>query len=114
MWDCALEPARVAQGGEGHSEEGGDGFEADGQLYARTEVDGQAWMDKRAVTMLSTIHDDSFVTKKRRSRTAQDGQEDILKPLMVKEYNKNMGGVDTGDHITDSLTVLSSGGDGPH
>ena len=41
------------------------------------------WMDKRAVTMLSTIHDDSFVTKKRRSRTAQDGQEDILKPLMV-------------------------------
>ena len=56
------------------------------------------WVDKRAVTMLSTIHDDSFVTK-RRSRTAQDGQEDILKPLMVEEYNKNMGGVDTGDQL---------------
>ena len=35
------------------------------------------WMDKRPVVMLSTIHDSSFVTKKRRSRTAPDGQEDI-------------------------------------
>ena len=57
------------------------------------------WMDKREVMMLSTIHDDSFVTKKRRSRTAPDGQEDILKPLVVEEYNKNMGGVDTGDQL---------------
>ena len=57
------------------------------------------WMDKRPVVMLSTIHDDSFVTKKRRSRTALDGQEDILKPLVVEEYNQNMGGMDTGISI---------------
>ena len=57
------------------------------------------WMDKRPVVMLSTIHDDSFVTKKRRSRAASDGQEDILKPLVV-EYNNNMGGVDTGNKHT--------------
>ena len=57
------------------------------------------WMDKRPVVMLSTIHDNSFVTKKRRSRTAPDGQEDILKPLVVEEYNQNMGGVDTGKKI---------------
>lgn len=57
------------------------------------------WMDKREVMMLSTIHDDSFVTKKRRSRTAPDGQEDILKPLVVEEYNRHMGGVDTGDQL---------------
>ena len=50
------------------------------------------WMDKREVMMLSTIHDDSVVTKKRRSRTAPDGQEDILKPLVVEEYNRHMGG----------------------
>ena len=50
------------------------------------------WMDKREVMMLSTIHDDSFVTKKRRSRAATDGHEDILKPLVVEEYNRNMGG----------------------
>ena len=56
-------------------------------------------MDKRPVVMLSTIHDDSFVTKKRRSRTALDGQEDTLKPLVVEEYNQNMGGVDTGKSI---------------
>ena len=37
----------------------------------------------------------SFVTK-RRSRTAQ---EDILKPLVVEEYNESMGGVDTGDQL---------------
>ena len=50
------------------------------------------WMDKREVMMLSTIHDDSFVIKKRRSRAAIDGQEDILKPLVVEEYNRHMGG----------------------
>ena len=49
--------------------------------------------------MLSTVHDDSFVTKKRRSRTATDGQEDILKPLVVEEYNRHMAGVDTGDQL---------------
>ena len=76
------------------------------------------WMDKRAVTMLSTIHDDSFITKKRQSRTAPDGQEDILKLLVVEEYNKNMGGVDTGDQLesyygySHCTTTLSSGGGG--
>ena len=29
-----------------------------------------------------------------------DGQEDILKPLEVEEYNKNMGGIDTGKNYT--------------
>ena len=57
------------------------------------------WMDKRPVTMPTTIHDDSFVTKKRRSRAVQDGQEDILKPSVVEEYNKYMGGVDKGDQL---------------
>ena len=37
------------------------------------------WMDKRPVVMLSTIHDDSFVTKKRRSRTVLDWQEKVTK-----------------------------------
>ena len=63
------------------------------------QVDGSMmalkWMDKRPVMMLSTIHDDSFVTKKRWSRAAPGGEEDILKPLVVEVYNKNMGGVDT-------------------
>ena len=41
----------------------------------------------------------SFITKKRRSGTAPDGQEDILKPLVVEEYNSHTGGVDTGDQL---------------
>ena len=52
------------------------------------------WKDKRDVTLLSTYLDDSMVTKKRRSRAAQGGVEDIMKPKVVEDYNKNMGGVD--------------------
>lgn len=49
------------------------------------------WMDKRVVMMLSTIHNDSFVILERPSWAEPDGQEDILRPLLVEEYNNNMG-----------------------
>ena len=49
------------------------------------------WMDKRPVLMLSN---DSFVTKKRRSRRARGH------PEAVEEYNKNMGSVNTGKKYT--------------
>ena len=57
------------------------------------------WMDKRPVNMLSTVHDDSMVTKQRRTRHAPGGQEEIRKPSVVEEYNKYMGGVDKGDQL---------------
>ena len=57
------------------------------------------WMDKRQVTMLSTIHDDSVVTKQRRTRHAPGGREDMRKPSVVEEYNKYMGGVDKDDQL---------------
>ena len=57
------------------------------------------WMDKRQVTMLSTIHDDSMVTKMRRSRRAPGGREELRKPAAIDEYNKYMGGVDKGDQL---------------
>lgn len=35
------------------------------------------WADKRQVSMLSTVHDDSMVTKTRRTRHIQGGREEI-------------------------------------
>ena len=57
------------------------------------------WMDKRPVTMLSTIHDESTVTKRRRTRLAPGGHEEIEKPTMIERYNTYMGGVDKADQL---------------
>ena len=57
------------------------------------------WMDKRPVAMLTTIHDDSIVTKQRRSKAAQGGVEEVRKPLVIEQYNLFMGGVDNGDQL---------------
>ena len=57
------------------------------------------WMDKRPVAMLTTVHDDSVVTKQRRTRAVQGGVEDVRKPVVVERYNEFMGGVDTGDQL---------------
>ena len=57
------------------------------------------WMDKRAVSMLSTIHDNSMTTKVRRTRRAVGGQEEVRKPVVVEQYNKYMGGVDRSDQL---------------
>ena len=63
---------------------------------ASTEVEkgmlALKWMDKRQVNMLSTIHDDSRVTKRRRTRSLPGGLEEIEKPTMVEQYNTHMGG----------------------
>ena len=55
------------------------------------------WKDKRPVTMLTTIHDDRMISKRRRTRRAEGGQEYIEKPRVVEEYNRHMGGVDKSD-----------------
>ena len=57
------------------------------------------WMDKRPIAMLTTVHDDSVVTKQRRTRAAQNGVEEVQKPVVVERYNEFMGGVDTGDQL---------------
>ena len=57
------------------------------------------WADKRQVSMLSTLHDDSMVTKTRRTRLAEGGREEVRKPVMVEQYNKYMGGVDKSDQL---------------
>ena len=57
------------------------------------------WADKRQVSMLSTLHDDSMVTKMRQTRLAEGGREEVRKPAMVEEYNRYMGGVDKSDQL---------------
>ena len=58
------------------------------------------WMDKRQVTMISTIHDDSMAPVQRRSRFADGGREVVEKPKCILEYNRHMGGVDLSDQLT--------------
>ena len=55
------------------------------------------WMDKRAATMITTIHDESVVPVQRRSRFGAGGLEDIQKPKCIVEHNQHMGGVDLSD-----------------
>lgn len=57
------------------------------------------WMDKRQVTILSTIHDDSMTTKRRRTRLSSTGLEEIDKPTAIVDYNTYMGGVDKSDQL---------------
>lgn len=57
------------------------------------------WMDKRPVTMLSTHHNDSMVSKQRQTRHEPGGTEIIQKPAIVEQYNKFMGGVDKCDQL---------------
>ena len=57
------------------------------------------WQDKQLITMLTTIHDDKMISKKRRSRFGKDNEEDVNKPLCIEEYNKYMGGVDRSDQL---------------
>ena len=48
------------------------------------------WMDKRPVSVLSTIHDDS---------TTQEGTRITQKPTVIVQYNTYMGGVDLADQL---------------
>ena len=57
------------------------------------------WQDKRKVTMISTIHYDSMVSKRRRTRLAEGEIEEIMKPEVIYEYNTYMGGVDKSDQL---------------
>ena len=57
------------------------------------------WHDKRVVSVLSTIHDDTPVPVERTSRHCPGGRETAEKPRAVVEYNKYMGGVDRGDQL---------------
>jgi len=56
-------------------------------------------MDKRAVTALTTIHEDAAVAVEKRSRHAPGGQVTVMKPQAIVEYNRYMGGMDHADQL---------------
>lgn len=62
------------------------------------------WMDKRPVTVLTNIHDDTMTTKRRRTRASETGTEEIDKPTAIAEYNTYMGGVDKADQLLSYYT----------
>ena len=45
------------------------------------------------------LHDDSMVSKQRRTRQATGGVEVVQKPAVIEDYNKYMGGVDKSDQL---------------
>ena len=49
--------------------------------------------DKREVTVVATIHDDSFISKRRLTGTATSSLEDIQNPHAVIEYSEYMVGL---------------------
>ena len=56
-----------------------------------------AWQDNRTVRFLSTKHDMSMATLRRRVRGG--GFEEVEKPVAVADYNRWMGGVDHVDQM---------------
>ena len=58
-----------------------------------------SWMDKKNVTLLSTIHDNATVSKRVRSRQGAEGFRNVVKPACVDDYNAHMGGVDRCDQL---------------
>ena len=57
------------------------------------------WMDKKLVSMLTNLHNNTTVTKTRRTREGQNHREQVVKPLCIDEYNHYMGGVDKSDQM---------------
>ena len=58
------------------------------------------WQDKREVKLLSTFHTgDNTIAKQRRNKNAEGVTEEIMKPVMIDDYNQNMGGVDRSNQM---------------
>ena len=75
-----------------------------GDTYCETIENGLItclkWQDKREVKLLSTFHTgDNTIAKQRRNKNAEGVTEEIMKPVMIDDYNQNMGGVDRNNQM---------------
>lgn len=57
------------------------------------------WYDNKGVTLLSTIHAKEPMDLCRRWRKAERSYLQVPRPMVVKAYNENMGGVDLADRL---------------
>nr|XP_054750234.1 piggyBac transposable element-derived protein 4-like [Lytechinus pictus] len=57
------------------------------------------WMDKKPVTLLTTLDGPGEDVKRIRSRQGVDGHREISRPTAISTYNKHMGGVDKADQL---------------
>lgn len=62
------------------------------------------WIDKRVVMMVSNYHTPDLVGTVQR-KTKDGENEDICCPLMIKDYNSNMGFVDKADMLKNTYEI---------
>ena len=72
--------------------------------YRRKDILLLAWRDKRIVTMLSTCATSSSKTVTKRTR--KEGRTNIVKPDVVINYNKYIGGVDKANQYTGTYCFM--------
>ena len=87
---------------EKHAERGETRYVREGNILV------QQWKDRRVVSMLSTMHrGDSHVMVTRHTKVnGQHVELNIRQPTCVRDYNKNMGGVDTFDQRAAAYRTL--------
>ena len=87
---------------EKHAERGETRYVREGNILV------QQWKDRRVVSMLSTVHrGDSHVMVTRHTKVnGQHVELNIRQPTCVRDYNKNMGGVDTFDQRAAAYRTL--------
>lgn len=56
-----------------------------------------AWHDTKRFTLLSSLHGNSCVKKRIRTKQSKTGFLEVNKPVCAEKYNSYMGGVDTAD-----------------
>lgn len=59
-----------------------------------------AWMDKRQVNVLTTVHNDSSFTRRVRSKFNPDHYKEMEQPKAISLYTQYMAGVDISDQQT--------------
>ena len=62
------------------------------------------WFDKQPAFMVSTIHNFATFEKDVRARGTGGETRNVVKPIMVELYTKNMGGVDRADQLAQYIT----------